>query len=166
MKFSSRRRHVPGLHRAALVAVAVTLAGSALGTTATPSAAARAADTTKGTKLVAQFFDLIKEGDAKGLERYLSPAFQLQGADGGFLTKEDFLANPPKIDSYRLSGVRGTRTGNVIVVRYDVAAVVTINGIQQSRDPAPRLSVFAEGKKGWQMVAHANFNVAADQPED
>ena len=58
-----------------------------------------------------------------------------------------------------------TRTGKVIVVRYDVAAVVTINGVQQSRDPAPRLSVFVEGKKGWQMVAHANFNVAAQEPQ-
>ena len=53
-----------------------------------------------------------------------------------------------------------TRSGKVIVVRFDIAAVVTISGVQQSRAPAPRLSVFAEGKKGWQLIAHANFNVA------
>ena len=56
--------------------------------------------------------------------------------------------------------MRVTRSGKVIVVRYDIAAVVTISGVQQSRAPAPRLSVFAEGKKGWQLIAHANFNVA------
>jgi hypothetical protein len=53
-----------------------------------------------------------------------------------------------------------TRAGKVIVTRYEVAAVVTINGGPQSRAPAPRLSVFNKGKHGWQMVAHANFNVA------
>jgi hypothetical protein len=166
MKLSSRRRPKPGLRRAVvLVAAAATLAAGALGAVAAPSAAARDADTAKGTKLVERFFDLLKNADAAGLEKFLSPAFQLQGADGGFLTKADFLGSPPKIQSYQLSGVRVTRTGKVIVVRYDVAAVVTINGVQQSRDPAPRLSVFVEGKKGWQMVAHANFNVAAQEPQ-
>jgi hypothetical protein len=40
----------------------------------------------------------------------------------------------------------------------------TINGQQQSNDPAPRLSVFEKGSKGWQIVAHANFNVPAEAP--
>ena len=165
MKFSSRRRPKQGLRRAVvLVVAAVTLAGGALAAAAAPSAATRDVETTKGTKLVGRFFDLLKNADAAGLEKFLSPAFQLQGADGGFLTKADFLGSPPHIQSYQLSGVRVTRTGKVIVVRYDVAAVVTINGVQQSRDPAPRLSVFVEGKKGWQIVAHANFNVAAQDP--
>jgi hypothetical protein len=119
------------------------------------------ADTTKGTALVARFFDLLKARDATGLEKFLSPAFQLQGADGGFLDRDQFLANPSQVQSYDLSNVRVTRTGNVLVTRYDVAAVVTINGVPQARAPAPRLSVFAKGKHGWQMVAHANFNVAA-----
>jgi hypothetical protein len=166
MKLSSRRRPKQGLRRAVvLVVAAVTLAGGAVGAAAAPSAATSNADSTKGTKLVDRFFDLLKNADAAGLEQFLSAAFQLQGADGGFLTKADFLASPPKIQSYQLSGVRVTRTGKVIVVRYDVAAVVTINGVQQSRDPAPRLSVFVKGKTGWQIVAHANFNVAAQEPQ-
>jgi hypothetical protein len=151
-----------------LVAAAVTLAGvPAVAAAAAPSATPRDADadTTKGTRLVKQFFDLLKDGDAAGLEKFLSPAFQLQGADGGFRNKKDILANPPKVDSYKLSGLRVTRAGEVIVVRYDVAAVVTIDGVQQSRDPAPRLSVFAHGKKRWQFVAHANFNVPAPEPQ-
>ena len=104
------------------------------------------------------------DGNVAGLGRFLSPAFHLQGADGGFLDKQDFLANPSKVASFELSNVKATRAGPVIVVRYDVAAVVTIDGVQQSRDPAPRLSIFAKGTKGWQLVAHANFNVPEDEP--
>ena len=114
--------------------------------------------TAKGTELVERFFDLLVDEDVAGLEKFLSPAFQLQGADGGFLTKADFLADPPDVESYELDGLQVTRTGGVIVVRYDVTAVVTIDGTAQSRDPAPRLSVFTKGKKRWQLVAHANFN--------
>jgi hypothetical protein len=164
---TTRHRPKPGTRRAlVLVAAAITLAGGALGVSAAPGAAARDADTAKGTGLVERFFDQLEDGNAAGLEQFLSSAFQLQGADGGFLTKEEFLANPPKLDSYELSGLRVTRTGKVIVARYDVAAVLTINGVQQSRDPAPRLSVFVATKKGWQLVAHANFNVAATQPQE
>jgi len=104
---------------------------------------------------------LLQARDATGSAKFLSPSFQLQGADGGYLGRDEFLANPSQVQSYDLSNVRVTRAGNVIVARYDVAAVVTINGVPQSRAPAPRLSVFTKGKHGWQMVAHANFNVAA-----
>jgi hypothetical protein len=134
------------------------LTAAVVGGSIAPAAAAD--DTAKGTALVEQFFDQLKAGDTKGLESFLSPAFLLQGADGGVLDREDFVANPSKVTSYDLTKVRVTRTGNVIVARYDVAAVVTINGVQQARAPAPRLSVFVKGKHGWQMVAHANFNVA------
>ena len=119
------------------------------------------ADTTKGTALVERFFDALQERDATALAKVLAPAFLLQGANGGVLDRDDFLANPSQVQSYDLTNVRVTRAGKVIVARYDVAAVVTINGVAQSRAPAPRLSVFAKGENGWQLVAHANFNVAA-----
>jgi hypothetical protein len=151
-----------------LVATAASLAGvPAVAAATAPSTTPRAtgANTAQGTTLVERFFDLLVEGDATGLEKLLSPAFQLQGADGGFLDKKDFLESPPEVEAYQLSNVRVTRAGTVIVVRYDVAATVTIDGVEQSRDPAPRLSVFTRGKKGWQMIAHANFNVPAQEPQ-
>ena len=110
-------------------------------------------------------FDQLESGDAAKLERLLSPAFQLQGADGGYLDKEEFLADPPSVESFEISNVQATRVGKVIVVRYDVEAVVTIDGVPQSRAPAPRLSVFVQGKQGWQLVAHANFNVPSEEPQ-
>ena len=60
-------------------------------------AAPRAASTTaQGTTLVKRFFDLLTKQDKGGLQKFLSPAFQLQGADGGFLDKRALVANRPK----------------------------------------------------------------------
>jgi len=150
-----------------LVAAVIALAGGSSVAAAAPNIVSRdaASDTAKGTKLVERFFDLLVDGDGAELEKFLSPAFQLQGADGGFLTKADFLDDPPEVESYELDELRVTRMGDVIVVRYDVTAVVTIDGTPQSRDPAPRLSVFTKSKKRWQLVAHANFNVPEATPQ-
>jgi len=161
-----RARPRRGALAVAALSIGVGSLGSAAATlaTATPAAATGStanAPTAKGTALVAQFFDLLKAGDTKGLEQFLSTAFLLQGADGGVLDKAAFVANPSKVASYALTNVRVTRTGSVLVARYDVAATVTINGVEQARAPAPRLSVFVKDKNRWQMVAHANFNVAA-----
>ena len=149
--------------RVALVSVAIAIVGclAALNAIAAPNATPRdaSATTQKGTELVEKFFDLIKDGDADGLAKFLSPAFQLQRADGSFVTKDEYVADPAKVESYEIDNLQATKAGNVIVVRYDVVADVTIDGVQQSQDPAPRLSVFAKGKKGYQIVAHANFNV-------
>jgi Domain of unknown function (DUF4440) len=161
---------------AALVAVSSTVAGIVMMATAGPTVATAggssgvprgaATDTaTRGTALVERFFSELESGDQRGLARLLSPAFQLQGADGGYLDEAEFLDDPPAVESLELSNVKATRAGKVIVVRYDVEAVVTIDGVPQSRAPAPRLSVFVQGKNGWQLVAHANFNVPAEEPQ-
>ena len=52
----------------------------------------------------------------------------------------------------------------MIVARYDLVADVTIDGVKQSTNPAPRLAVFVKAKDGWQIVAYANFNVPAAEP--
>jgi hypothetical protein len=163
MSSHARRRLTPDPRRVVLLCCTVVTLATVPAVAATSSAAPRdaTADTAKGTRLVERFFDLLTDSDLGGLAKLLSPAFQLQGADGGFLDGEDFIVNPPEIESYELSELRATRAGNVMVVRYDVQAEVTIEGVPQSRDPAPRLSVFAKGKSGWQLVAHANFNVPA-----
>jgi hypothetical protein len=123
------------------------------------------ADTQKGTELVEKFFTIIKDQDLKALEKFLSPAFQIQRADGSYLTKDEYLENPAKVESFELSGFQVTRAGKTLIVRYDSAADVTIDGVQQSTDPAPRLSVFVKSKKRWQIVAHANFNVPAEEAQ-
>ena len=160
---------IHSLRRAVLLVAAIAALGAvpAINATAAPTSTPRDADvnTQKGTELVEKFFNLLKDQNAKGLEKFLSPAFQIQRADGSFLTKDEYLANPAKVESFEITNLQATKAGNVIVVRYDVIADVTIDGQQQSMDPAPRLSVFAKGKKGYQLVAHANFNVPEEQPE-
>ena len=65
------------------------------------------------------------------------------------------------VEAYQIDNLRATRAGNVIVARYDLVVDSTINGQKQSTTPAPRLSVFVKGPKGWQIAAHANFNPPA-----
>lgn len=89
---------------------------------------------------------------------FLSPAFLLQRSDGTFLTKDEYLANPSVVDSFKISEVHGTRTGDVRVVRYTAQTDQTIDGQQITGEPVPRLSTFIRHGKTWQLVSHANFS--------
>ena len=115
-------------------------------------------DTQKGTELVEKFFTLLEKQDEKGLGRFVSPAFQIQRADGSSLDRDQYLANPATVEDFEITNVNATKTGNVYVVRYDAVGTITIDGVPQKTSPAPRLSVFVKTKKSWQIVAHANFN--------
>jgi len=149
----------------ATLAIAVTAGATSAGA-ATPAPAGRdaAATEAKGDRLVRRFLDLLQAGDLPGLRAFLSPAFQLQRADGSFVNKAEYLKAPAKVESYEIDNLRVTRRGSVIVARYDLVIDSTINGVQQSSDPAPRLSAFTKGNDGWQIVAHANFNSPATEP--
>jgi Domain of unknown function (DUF4440) len=114
--------------------------------------------TATGSKLVTRFFNLIEHNDAKGLQRFLSPAFQLQRADGSGGTKAEYLANLPTITEFSISDVTATQTGSVLIVRYLTTAEGVVNGRPYTPGPAPRLSVFSRIGKTWRLVAHANFN--------
>ena len=161
------------MSRRALSAAAAVLALAAVMTAPTVAAAApvgtvvtassTAADQVLGTRLVNKFFGLLVAGDKAGLAAFLSPAFQVQRANGVGSDKAAYLANPPAVEAYELSDLVATRAGTSLVVRYTVTASETIDGQLLKKDPAPRLSVFringATGK--WQLLAHANFNAVA-----
>jgi hypothetical protein len=108
--------------------------------------------------LVTRFFNLIEHNDVKGLQRFLSPAFQLERADGSGGTKTEYLANLPTIRRFSISDVTATQSGSVLVVRYLATIEGVVNGQPATPGPAPRLSVFARTGKTWKLVAHANFN--------
>jgi hypothetical protein len=109
-------------------------------------------------RLASEFLRLLHTDDSAGLRAFLSPAFLLQRADGTWLTKDQYLANPAHIESYTVSDVQGTRSGSVRVIRYTVVTRQTIDGQPFSADPVPRLSTYVKTKKTWRLVAHANFN--------
>ena len=114
--------------------------------------------TTTATQLVNRFFTLIQNRDVKGLNQFLSPAFQIERADGSGGTKTQYLSALPTITSFSVSNVVATQTGSVLVVTYLATIQGVVNGKTPTPGPAPRLSVFTRQGSGWRIVAHANFN--------
>jgi hypothetical protein len=114
--------------------------------------------TVAGARLATDFFVLLRNKDTAGLQRFLSPAFQVQRADGSAVGKADYLASLPTVSAFTLTNIVATQTGGVIVVRYLAQATGLVNGKPYTPGPAPRLSVFAWSGTQWQLTAHANFN--------
>jgi Domain of unknown function (DUF4440) len=114
--------------------------------------------TASARPLVNRFFVLLEHKDAAGLRKFLSPAFQVQRADGSGSGRAAYLANLPTIDSYTLTGLTATQAGGTLVVRYLARVEGLANGKPYTPGPAPRLSVFSWNGTRWQLAAHANFN--------
>ena len=114
--------------------------------------------TATASPLVTRFFDLVEHNNVKGLQRFLSPAFLLERADGSGGTKAEYLANLPTITRFSISDLAATQTGSVLIARYQATIEGVVNGKLATPGPAPRLSVFSRSGKTWRLVAHANFN--------
>ncbi len=114
--------------------------------------------TATASPLVTRFFNLIEHNDVTGLQRFLSPAFQLERADGSGGTKAEYLASLPTITKFSISDLTATKSGSVLIARYQATIEGVVNGKPATPGPAPRLSVFFRNGKTWQLVAHANFN--------
>ena len=114
--------------------------------------------TATASPLVTRFFNLVEHNDVKGLQRLLSPAFQLERADGSGGTKAEYLADLPTITNFSISDLTATQTGSVLIVRYLATIEGVVNEKPATPGPAPRISVFSRNDKTWRLVAHANFN--------
>lgn len=119
----------------------------------------------QGEQLVSKFLDLLHGPDTAGLAKFLSPAFLLQRANGEWSDKLGYLNDPAVVESYEIQDLWATRVGDNLVTRYQVVVDSTIDGQEQPTDPAPRMSVFVKGDRGWQLLAHSNFNAIAPAPE-
>jgi Domain of unknown function (DUF4440) len=128
-------------------------------TTSSSSPAPTLADPSATAKpLVNQFFTLLEKRNTTGLDRFLSPAFQVVRADGSNSEKTAYLSDLPTVDSFRITNLSATQSGSVLVVHYLATATGLVNGKPYTPGPAPRLSVFEWNGSRWQLVAHANFN--------
>lgn len=128
----------------------------ALGASSGASAAVSAYDATD-EELVNEFLRLLQARDTAGLDAFLSPQLLLQRGDGTYVGKEEYLKNPAVVDEYSLANVVGRGVENVRVVRYELASIEWIDGVELTRDPVVRMSVFHWNGEQWQLLAHANF---------
>jgi Domain of unknown function (DUF4440) len=142
-----------------LVVLALVLACGASNATAAGRPAPQLADPTRTAgHLVDRFFVLLAHKDRAGLQAFLSPAFQVQRADGSSAGKKEYLANLATINQFHITQLHATQAGATLVVRYLAQVEGVVNGKPYTPGPAPRLSVFAWNGKRWQLAAHANFN--------
>jgi Domain of unknown function (DUF4440) len=143
----------------ALAVVALVMAPGATGAPVSGRPAPQSSNPTGTAKqLVNQFFVLLAHKDRAGLQRFLSPACQVQRADGSGAEKKDYLANLATINQFHITQLRATRADGTLVVRYLARVEGVVNGKPYTPGPAPRLSVFVWNGKRWQLAAHANFN--------
>lgn len=117
-----------------------------------------------GSKLVAKYLDLLEKKDIDGLENFISPAFNLQRADGTGFGKNAYLRNLPDIQNYTISKLHASQSLSFISVRYLLNAVGNASGKNYSPGPAPRISTFAWNGCKWQISSHANFNSMLPSP--
>lgn len=111
--------------------------------------------------LVDRFFTLVQHKDVAGLEKFVSPAFQLERADGSGTGKTAYLAALPTVQTFEITNLSAAQSGSVLVARYLATATGIVNGKPYTPGPAPRLSVFTWNGTAWQIAAHANFNPLA-----
>jgi hypothetical protein len=143
------------LYAGLVLAVAVSACSSSPGSKSAPHLED---PTTAAGPLVDRFFTLIEEKDAAGLQEFLSPAFQVERADGSGSAKSQYLTQLPTVTKFDISQLAATQQGGALIVRYLATVEGVVNGKPYTPGPAPRLSVFVWNGTAWQLAAHANFN--------
>ena len=129
-----------------------------------PSSPELAKKNVSDTVLASEFLRILKANDQTALARFLSPQFLLQRPDGSYITRDQYLLNPSRVEDYNVTDVVGTRTGNVRVIRYTVNTTQFQNDQQITQDPVPRISTYIWRGGAWRIVAHANFASIPKQP--
>ena len=131
-------------------------------TTAIGSTAPVLADpSATGRELATRFMTILQQQDGAALSAFLADGFVIQRADGSTATRDQYLASPISVSSFELGpDVLGVQDGDVLVVRWSVAASEATGAGAYGRTEAPRLSTFVWRDGAWRMVSHANFNAA------
>ena len=122
-----------------------------------PGAATAKSKSDLGERLVNRYLSRLQHHDVQGLKEFLSPAFQLQRADGSRVTKSEYLSNLPTLNGYTIRDLRQTKTKNVLVATYQLASDLVVDGVPFESGFEPRLATFVHGKEGWRIVSYANF---------
>ena len=113
----------------------------------------------RGKNLVRDLWQAIGKKDMATLDKMMAPGFQSVHPFGA-KNRAQQLELLKKLDpgEYTITELQVTYSAGVIVATYKISVEETLNGQRMSKEPAPRLSVFAfDPKAGWQWIAHANL---------
>lgn len=112
-----------------------------------------------GENLVRKFWADLKNGDISTVEKLLADGFQAVNRFGARdIAAQRKVLRDLNLGEYRISNVKATQNGPVIVVTYLVAAQETLLGKRlPPGKPSPRMSVFVKTDSRWQWIAHANL---------
>ncbi len=108
----------------------------------------QAANLTLGKRLATRFWTLLTGDSATDLGAFLSPAFQVQRANGTGANRNQYLAQfgkATKVSAFKLFDYKVTRNGTTLVARYISATTETILGESYAKAPAPPLNVYLDG---------------------
>lgn len=152
-------RLLPQFARLLLAAPLITAAMAAAPAFADDAAASDPQKT--GRALVERFFDLLsKDSPSEGLDAFLSPAFQICRADGSFANKQEYLANPAKVERFTIAddGFRAYRDGPALTVRFAIDVEEQIDGGEVAAMQAMRSGTFLQEGGRWRLLSWCNFN--------
>lgn len=114
------------------------------------------------TELITTWLTTLQSG--KSVADLMAPNFQIQRADGTAADRDEYLANPAKVDEFSLGDtVIAAQSGNTLSVRWSILVSEVIDGVEYTDVEAPRLTVFEWTGASWQIVGYANFNELPDR---
>lgn len=104
------------------------------------------------------WLEAIASGDQSRLAEVLAPEFQIMRSNGTGHDKAAYAGGAAAriTQVQEISDLVATRHDDLLVVRYKLAVVETVDGREIERK-APRLTVFRRSGANWLVVAHANF---------
>lgn len=114
-----------------------------------------------GRALMTAYSELLVAKDKAAIARLLSPAFQIQRADGSHANRAQYLAKLPDLRAFSFAGLTQARANGIVTVRTEATATLFVNGAMYSPKPAPQMAVFRWTGTRWLLLAQGNFNLPA-----
>ena len=111
-----------------------------------------------GEQLLHQLWVNMAKPDMKAIEKSIGKGFQAVHQNGASNRAEEItLIKNLNLGKYKLSKIKITQEGSVIVATYFISVEETIGGKRLSKTPAPRMTVFVKMGSEWKWIAHANL---------
>ncbi len=115
-------------------------------------------DENKGKVLLMKLWGYMKARNIKALEDMMPPCFQSVHRDGARNREQELkILKNLNLGEYKITNIKSTSQGPVIIVTYFVSVSETIEGKKLDKKPAQRMTAFLKTDKGWKWILHANL---------